>query len=350
MAGGIGSRFWPLSRNNKPKQFIDMLGTGRTLIQMTFDRFRAIVPDENFYIVTNEIYKEEVIKQLPGIPVNQILTEPERRNTAPCIAYASFMINAKNSMANIVVSPADHHISNLNEFLNIIKNGLSYTEKNDSLLTLGIAPTRPDTGYGYIQVNESNSNEISKVKAFTEKPNIELAKIFYDSGEFYWNSGIFFWNIKTILDAFEKHLSSVFVLFKKDELKLTQINSSETIHKIYKQCPSISIDYGIMEKSDNVYVLPCNFGWSDLGSYSSMHEQQVKDDNNNATSNAKTVLENTKNCIINVPKDKVVVVQGLEDYIIIDSGDNLLICKKENEQHIKEIMEDVKNKYGENYI
>ena len=352
MAGGIGSRFWPLSRTKKPKQFLDVLGTGRTLIQQTFDRFKGICPDENVMVVTNEIYAEEVANQLPEIPIENILTEPSRRNTAPCIAYAAHKIKQKNPLANMVVTPADHLVLNVDQFQSVIRNALNYAESNSSLLTIGIKPTRPETGYGYIQLCsecKEAAQGIYKVKTFTEKPELEMAKVFVESGEFLWNSGIFIWSVKSILEAFHKHLPEVNILFDNNKTYFTE-NEPKFIAEVYKKVKTISIDYGVMEKSDNVNVLPAAFGWSDLGTWGSLYDSADKNKDGNVVNGENVLLYDTKNSIINVPKDKLVVVHGLENAIVAESDGLLLISTLHNEQQIKQIVTDVRVEKGDNFV
>ncbi len=354
MAGGVGSRFWPLSRTNKPKQFLDILGTGRTLLQMTFDRFISICPTENIYIVTSEIYKETILEQLPELDTEQVLLEPVRRNTAPCIAYANYKILQKNPNANIVTAPSDHLILKENEFLKVIKEGLDFVSEKDALLTLGIKPSRPETGYGYIQVNGNKNvaknKDIFKVKTFTEKPNKDLAKVFFESGEFFWNAGIFIWSLKSIMKAFQMHLPEVDSLFQEGTEIYNTTKESEFITETYFECKNISIDYGVMEKADNVFVYCSNFGWADLGTWGSLHENSTKDDKNNAILGDHVFSYDLKNCIVNMPKDKLVVLQGLKDLIVVESDNILLICKKEDEQEIKQYVNDVKLKLGDKFL
>lgn len=352
MAGGIGSRFWPLSRTSKPKQFLDILGVGKTLLQQTFDRFLPICPKENIYIVTSAMYKEIVLQQLPEIEEKQILLEPMRRNTAPCIAYANYKIKKINPDANIIVSPSDHLILNEVKFQIDINESLEFAKTQEALLTLGMKPNRPETGYGYIQINpeKKQANGITKVKTFTEKPNYEMAKLFYESGEFFWNSGIFIWNLQTINKAFEQYLPEIDELFKKGEEFFNTPEEAQMIKKIYSECNNISIDYGVMEKAQNVYVLCTEFGWSDLGTWGSLYENSQKNDNGNVVSGSNVFIYDSKNCIINVPSDRLLVVQGLEEYIVVESDNILLICKKIDEQHIRQFVYDVKMNMGENYI
>ncbi len=354
MAGGAGTRFWPVSRSTFPKQFIDILGIGKSLLQLTFERFTKIVPPQNVLIVTSAEYKELTLKQLPQISASQILLEPARRNTAPCIAYANFRIQQMNPNAKIVVAPSDHLILNDQMFIDTIKNGFDFVGNNANLLTLGIQPTRPDTGYGYIQIDEPISYngiaDLRKVKAFTEKPNLEFAKFFVQSGEFFWNSGIFLWSLKSIQEAFKKHLPEVYNLFySKSELFNTD-DESDAIQQIYPVCPNISIDYGVMEKASNVAVLGSHFGWSDLGTWTSLYENQPKNAEQNVGDGENVLLYNTTRSIIHAPKDKLVVVQGLDNFIVVDTPDALMICNKDEEQTVKVIVNDIKTKTGDKYI
>ncbi len=349
MAGGIGSRFWPISREETPKQFLDILGTGRTLIQQTFDRFRTICLAENFLVVTSVEYKQMVLEQLPDLKAEQVLTEPFRRNTAPCIAYANAWIKKRDPEASVVVTPADHLILKQEEFVKVISKGLAYVTDNTSLLTLGIKPHRPETGYGYIQVGDNSKKilgEIEPVKTFTEKPNLELAKVFFESGEFFWNSGIFIWSIKTVEAAFNTYLPDVKILFDSIEDKISTPGEEEAIKNIYIECDNISIDYGIMEKASNVCVLTADFGWSDLGTWSSLYEHSNKDKNGNAINTGKVLTYDSKNCVINLPDNKMAIIQGLEDYIIAESKNCLLICPKDNEQQIRQFSADLISEYG----
>jgi len=354
MAGGVGSRFWPLSKQKKPKQFLDILGTGRTLLQMTFDRFRQICPTENIYIVTSSDYNEIVKEQLPELNQSQILLEPVRRNTAPCIAYANYKILKHNPEANIVTAPSDHLILKVDEFIRVIEEGLEFVSNKNALLTLGIKPGRPETGYGYIQVNDNkpihDNKQIFEVKIFTEKPNKELAKVFYESGEFFWNAGIFIWSLKSIKQAFETFLPEVNDLFKEGLDVYDTDNENEFIAKTYFECKNISIDFGIMEKADNVYVYCSDFGWADLGTWGSLHENLEKDKDHNSIHGDNVFAYNLNNCIVKMPKEKLVVLQGLQDYIVVESDNVLLVCKKEDEQEIKQYVNDIKLKLGDKYL
>lgn len=350
MSGGVGSRFWPFSRKNYPKQFLDFFGTGKSLLQLTYDRFIQIIPKENIIIVTNKIYKELVMEQLPDLNEKQILLEPARRNTAPCIAWASYHIKAKNPNANIVVAPSDHLILKELDFLNLINKGLAIVEKENTLLTLGIKPNRPETGYGYIQVNDQIEENLYKVKTFTEKPQLDLAKVFLESGEFYWNSGLFMWNVNSILASFEKLLPEVFSKLGSDQTVYNTPKEQAFIDEAFAACPNVSIDFGIMEKADNVRVLLGDFGWSDLGTWNSLYDLSEKDEDRNATLKGNAVFYESKNNIVVLPKERLAVVEGLEDYLIAESDNVLLICKKDHEQEIRKYVNDVHLKYGEDFI
>ncbi|MBW6491420.1 MAG: mannose-1-phosphate guanylyltransferase [Lentimicrobium sp.] len=353
MAGGVGARFWPMSRQNHPKQFIDILGNGETLIQSTFRRFSKICPPENIYIVTNEIYKAQVLQQLPVVE-DQVLCEPSRRNTAPCIAYANYRILQLNPDANIVVAPSDHIILKEDNFTEVIKSALKASEENDWLLTLGIRPSRPDTGYGYIQYDYSYDHDddhiVKKVKTFTEKPQIEMARQFLASGDFLWNSGIFIWRLKTILSAFNEHIPEVDQLFRAGIGKYATPDEDAFIRQTYAMCKSISIDYGVMEKAENVYVMASDFGWSDLGTWGSLYETRQKDEAGNAVVGQHVMLYESRNCIVNVPKDKLVVLHGLDGYIVVEDNGILLVCRKGDEQQIRQFVNDVLIEKGEKYI
>jgi mannose-1-phosphate guanylyltransferase len=354
MAGGIGSRFWPVSKTSHPKQFIDILGTGKTLIQQTFERFEKICPRDHVYIVTNDIYKDLIIRQIPGINEEQILCEPMRRNTAPCIAYANYRIRQVNPQATVVVAPSDHIILKEDIFLDVILSAMAAAEKNRWLLTLGIQPDRPDTGYGYIQFIESipypADLRIKKVKTFTEKPELEMARFFLQSGDFLWNSGIFIWSLDTIMEAFDKHLPDVDSVFRDGTGIYGTPGENGFLQKAYAVCKSISIDYGIMEKADNVYVLASDFGWSDLGTWGSLFEHRLKDEFNNSIIGQDVLAYDTRNCIIHMPGNKLAVIQGLDDYIVVEDEGILLICRKTDEQMIRQFVNDVKDKKGEKYI
>ena len=349
MAGGVGSRFWPFSKNDKPKQFLDFFGTGRSLLQMTFDRFSAIVPASNILIVSNSLYKETILEQLPELKPEQVLLEPCRRNTAPCIAYAVQRIKSITDNANIIVAPSDHLILKEDKFIETIKKGLDFVKNNDSLLTLGIKPSRPETGYGYIQIESGVTSDLSKVKTFTEKPNAELAQIFYETGEFFWNSGIFLWSLKTIDKAFNMYLPEVASRFNTGVGIYGTDKEQSFIDELYPSCPNISIDYGVMEKADEVYVLCADFGWSDLGTWGSLYDLTGKDENKNVTLKCNAMYYESKNNIVALPKNKLAVIQDLDGYIVAESDDVLLICKKEDEQRIRQFVNDATVKFDGKY-
>lgn len=354
MAGGVGTRFWPMSKTSKPKQFIDVLGVGSTLLRLTFERFTNICPPENVLVVTNEIYKNLVLEQIPELEEKQVLCEPSRRNTAPCVAYANYKIKAENPNAIVVVAPSDHIILKEDEFVKNIKTAMKAAEENDWLLTLGIKPNRPDTGYGYIQFQEKrtydNNVPLHKVKTFTEKPNLEIAESFLASGDFLWNSGIFVWSLKSIMTAFSELLDDVDSLFEKGVGKYNTEEEEQFIADTYAVCKNISLDYGIMEKAKNVYTLAVDFGWSDLGTWGSLYSIREKDENNNATVGKNVMLYNTSNCIVNVPDDKLVVLQGLDDYIIVEEDNTLLVCRKIDEQQIRQFVADIKTEKGDKFV
>ncbi len=354
MAGGIGARFWPMSRTEKPKQFIDILGTGETLIQQTFRRFLDVCPPENIYVVTSDRYRDLVKDQLPLLADHQILCEPSRRNTGPCIAYANHKIARQNPDATIVVAPSDHIILREDIFKSVIVGALDAARKNPWLITLGITPSRPDTGYGYIQFNEElvcpSNPKVRKVKTFTEKPNHELATTFLASGDFLWNAGIFIWSLRAINEAFQTHLPEVNDIFERGANVYNTPGEADFIEQAYAVCRNISIDYGIMEKALNVYVLMSDFGWSDLGTWGSLYSIRPKDGNGNAIMGNNVMTYDTTSCIINMPKDKVAVVQGLDDFIVAEDDNILLICKKKDEQQLRDIVNDVKIKKGDQFV
>ena len=342
MAGGIGTRFWPFSRNSKPKQFLDVLGIGKTLIQTTFERYQAICPPENIWIVTHEEHARLVQSQLPMIHADQILAEPMRKNTAPCIAYAANKIFLKDPDAVMVVSPTDHLILSEKEFLATIKKAVDQARSQDKLITLGIKPTRPETGYGYIQFLESKSS-LKKVKTFTEKPAIALAKTFLASGDFVWNSGVFVWGVKAILASFQKYLPELSEAFEEIRPQLNTADEKQVITTVYAQTKNVSIDYGVMEKADNVYVSLGNFTWSDLGSWAALHEASKKDDHNNVVSGESLIYE-TRNSVIKGTSDKMLVVQGLNGYLIGIFDNVVIICEKDKEEFFRRYVNDLKAK------
>jgi mannose-1-phosphate guanylyltransferase len=342
MAGGVGVRFWPYSRNSKPKQFLDVIGSGKTLLQSTFDRFTPICPVENIFVVTHEEHAALVRQQLPEISESQILAEPMRKNTAACIAYASYRISKINPDAVIVVSPSDHLILKEAEFHDVIKKAADQARSQDKLMTLGITPTRPETGYGYIQYH-TDKTFAKKVKTFTEKPELSLAKKFIESGDFVWNSGIFIWGVQAILTELHEHLPEMAEVFDEIKAKLGTKEEKEAIMVAYPQCKSISIDYGIMEKAKNVYVCLGNFTWSDLGSWASIHEISSKDENNNVI-NANALTYEARNCIVKGSPDKLIVVQGLNGYLVGEFGNVVIVCEKDKEEQFRRFVNDVKAK------
>ena len=351
MAGGIGSRFWPMSRTAYPKQFLDVLNTGKTLIQWTYERYTQFIPAENIYIVTSEEYVSIVEKQLPNLPKENILAEPSKKNTAPCIAYISFKLAQKDPQATFVVAPSDHLILEQENFQKIVEQSLDFVSNIKALATLGIKPTNPNTGYGYIQYEGLEvSKGVYKVKTFTEKPTVEIAESFIASGDFLWNAGIFAWKASTIIAAFEKYQPEMFELFDGEKANFNTASEKKSIQKIYPQCVNISIDIAIMEKADNVYVIPASFGWSDLGTWNSAYDNMEKDYFANAVASDNVIVIDATKCMINAPKDKLVVVQGLDDFIVVDTKDVLLICSKEKEQSIKEYVAEVKRHKGDKYI
>ena len=351
MAGGIGSRFWPMSRTSYPKQFLDILNTGKTLIQATYDRFAQFIPEENIFVVTSQQYCEIVAKQLPKLNPHNILCEPSRKNTAPCVAYIAYKLQQLNPKSNLICAPADHLILEDTNFIKVSLEALAFTEKHNALLTMGIKPSHPNTGYGYIQYEEQSvTDNIYKVKTFTEKPDLELAKTFITSGDFLWNSGIFVWQSKSIITAFEKYLPEIHEVFDAERELFNTDKETEAIERIYPQCINISIDYGIIEKADNVYVIPSAFGWSDLGTWGSAYENLEKDYFENAVAgNNVMVFDATKN-MVHANNNKLVLIQGLEDFIVVDTKDVLLICKKNKEQEIKEFVAEVRRNKGDKFL
>ncbi|MTI29886.1 mannose-1-phosphate guanylyltransferase [Xanthovirga aplysinae] len=349
MAGGIGSRFWPYSRNHRPKQFLDVLGAGMSLLQMTYERFLMICPPENIFVVTNEHYSELVKEQLPGLKEEQILQEPERRNTAPCIAYASYKIQEKDPDANIIVAPSDHAVFKEASFVTSIKQALATANKGENLVTIGIKPNRPETGYGYIQYEKGVPGEVVKVKSFTEKPNEEKAKEFIKSGNYFWNAGIFIWNIKSIIRAFENYLPEIAGLFEEGRTSFNTTDEQAFINSNYGKCPNISIDYGIMEKAPNVYVVLSDFGWSDLGSWHALHEIKDKDEQQNVIE-ANALTYDSDNCMIKGPEDKLIIVQGLKNYLVAECDNVLLICEKDQVHRFSQYLKDVKELKGAEFL
>ncbi len=344
MAGGVGSRFWPMSTTEKPKQFIDVLGVGRTLIQMTADRFKGICPPENIWVVTNKCYADVVAEQLPDIPKSNILLEPCRRNTAPCIAYVSWRIKAKDPKANVVVTPSDHLVLNINEFQRVINESLKFTAESDAILTLGMKPSRPETGYGYIQADLSSSTprnrEIYRVDSFREKPDLATATHYISENNYFWNAGIFIWSVETIVNALRIYAPRINNCFERLASVMGTDAEQEAIDKVYPDCDNISIDYAVMEKAEEIFVCPADFGWSDLGTWGSLLMQTKRDIYGNSCIGPNIKTYETRNCIIHTLNEQKVVVQGLEGYIVAEHDGKLLICSLSEEQRIKQFSED----------
>jgi len=354
MAGGVGTRFWPMSTTQHPKQFLDILGTGETLLQQTYNRLLKVCPNENIYVVTSNTYEDLVMEQIPGIIKENILCETARKNTAPCVAYASYKIHKRDPKAITIVAPSDHLVKKEDTFVKAIKSCFEKAERQDCLITLGIKPTRPDTGYGYIQFISSDVEEkdkrINKVKTFTEKPDTEMANFFIKSGDFLWNSGIFVWSTQSIINAMEIHDPELANVFKEGWDAYNTPAEKEFINRAYASCKNISIDYSVMEKAENVYVRSSMFGWSDLGTWGSLYTHIEKDRDKNALVGKNIITYDCNNCIVQVPKEKLVVLQGLEDYIVVESEGVLMICKKQDEQQIRNFVNDVKVKKGEKFV
>ncbi len=343
MAGGVGSRFWPMSTVERPKQFIDILGTGRTMIQMVFDRFKGVVESQNMWVVTNKCYREQVLQQLPDIPESHILCEPCRRNTAPCIAYVSWRIKKESPKANIVVAPSDHLVVDTGEFKRVVSNCLDFTSGTDAIVTLGMKATRPETGYGYIQADLSlpspRNREIYRVDQFHEKPKLEQAEVYLKEKNYFWNAGIFIWNVATIVNAFRVYQPNIAKVFDRIRPMLGTKDEQRIIDEIYPQCENISVDYAIMEKADEIFVCPSDFGWSDLGTWGSLLMQTPKDVYGNATIGQNIQLYESHNCIVHTLEEKRVVIEGLDGYIVAEDNDSLLICKLSEEQRIRQFSE-----------
>ncbi|MCD8186714.1 MAG: mannose-1-phosphate guanylyltransferase [Rikenellaceae bacterium] len=349
MAGGIGSRFWPLSRTHRSKQFLDILGTGKTFIRQTFERFLPLIPVENFLVVTHANYKELVRTEIPEISEEQILLEPIGRNTAPCIAYAAYKLKMKNPGSSMVVTPSDHLVTNQHEFEKVIREGLEFAEQQHKLVTIGISPSRPDTGYGYIQIDSEQTGTLNRVKTFTEKPTLEVAEMFLVSGEFFWNSGIFIWRTEDIVKEFYQHLPEMNQLFSSVLQDYNTPHERQAIESIYPECRNISIDYGIMEKAENVFVRCADFGWSDIGTWNSLYQHAGHDREGNMIS-GDINLYDTRNTIIRIADGKLGVIQGLDDFIVVDTEDVLMICRREEEQNIRRFVEDVRLKKNGSFI
>ena len=350
MCGGLGSRFWPFSKAAMPKQFLDFFGTGRSLLQMAFDRMQGIVPTENIILITNESYEPLIKEQLPEVKQSQILLEPARRNTAPCIAWAAHHIKAINPDAKMMVAPSDHLIINVERFRESVIQAFDFIGTRDALVTMGIKPSRPETGYGYIQVGEQIEGDFSAVKTFTEKPNEDLARVFLESGEFFWNSGMFFWSAGSILKALDNCAPEINAVFEQGQEYFGTEKENEFINANFAACPSISIDFAVMEKAPNVYVETVEFGWNDLGTWRSLYDHSPKNKDGNVTQNCKALMYNSHNSIVAVKGDKLVVASGLEGYIVADVDDALLIVPLEEEQKIKQYVNDMKSKFGDKYL
>lgn len=351
LAGGIGSRLWPKSLIAKPKQFLDILNIGKTLIQQTYERFVPFIKKENIFVITHQDYLRFAQQQLPDLAIENILVEPSRKSTAPCVTYISMKLMARDPEANLIIAPSDHIIFDTEVFSQFVLTALDFSAHLNSLVTLGIKPLYPNTGYGYIQYETREvASDIYKVKTFTEKPNLELAKVFIESGEFLWNSGIFIWRAKSVLKAIEKHLPELYEIFDAEKEYLNTPQEREALDRIYPLCTNISIDFAIMEKSENVYVIPSSFGWSDLGTRNSTYENLEKDYLGNAVHGKHILVIDATKCMISANNNKLVVLQGLDDFIVIDTPETLLVCKKDKEQEIKDYVAEVKRNFDEDYL
>jgi mannose-1-phosphate guanylyltransferase len=348
MAGGVGSRFWPASRTARPKQFLDILGVGKSLIQLTYERFRKLVPKENIFVVTNNIYHDLVEEHLPDLTDNQILCEPSRNNTAPCVAYTAFKLHALDPLANFIIAPSDHIILKEEAFLQQIQKALAVTAKEEVLVTLGIAPTRPDTGYGYIKydVEKQPALGVFKVDEFKEKPSLAVANQYLAAGNYLWNAGIFVWRASTVLSSFEEHAPDIYDILGRGRSKYNSDKEQDFINKHYPDTPSISVDYAIMENAKNIYTIPSDIGWSDLGTWASLHAESPKDEHRNSLAGNDALLENVEDCLVRLPKGKTLVARDLDDYIIVDEDDVLLIYPKSKEQDIKAVTRELKEWQG----
>jgi mannose-1-phosphate guanylyltransferase len=345
MAGGVGSRFWPASRENRPKQFLDILGVGKSLLRLTYERFTHIVDPENILVVTNKIYKDLVIEHIPEIPEKNIITEPSRNNTGPCVAYTALRLEAMDPDASFVIAPSDHVILKEEAFLNKINTALTKASTEEVILTLGIEPTRPDTGYGYIETSGAGQgSDIIKVDQFREKPDKLTAESYISKGGYYWNAGIFIWSVKTILNSFKKNAPEIYNILSEDKTQYNSDTEQAYIDRVYPETPSISVDYAILENADNVYTIPADIGWSDLGTWNALHAYKDKDDSGSVIIGENTMMVDTKNCIVKSDAKKLVVIKDLEDYIIIDEPDVLLVYPKEKEQSIKQLRKSIEDK------
>ena len=343
MAGGVGSRFWPSSRESLPKQFLDILGVGKSLIRLTYERFTSLVPPERILVVTNKIYKDLVAEHIPEIPTANIITEPSRNNTAPCVAYTALRLEAMNPKATFVIAPSDHVILKEKEFLDKIEQALDYASKQEAIVTLGIQPTRPDTGYGYIE-SSGGTGDLQKVASFREKPDTATAQKYLDAGGYYWNAGIFVWSVKTILNSFQKNAGEILEILSKDKSKYNTAEEQDYIDEVYPLTPSISVDYAILEKATNVSTIPADIGWSDLGTWNALHAYMDKDEQGSVVIGDNTMLVNSGNCIVKSDAKKLVVIKDLKDYIIIDESDVLLVYPKSQEQEIKAMRKSITQK------
>jgi mannose-1-phosphate guanylyltransferase len=352
LAGGLGTRFWPKSRASFPKQFLDILGNEETLIQSAYKRYASFILPENIYIITSQEYVDIIKDQLPGIKHENILAEPSRKNTAPCVAYFAFKMLQQDPDATFVVAPSDHIVTDTETFERLSMKALNFAKENSAFVTLGVKPTYPNTGYGYIQYDPDFSKEenVFKVKTFTEKPDLELAKTFLASGDFLWNAGIFMWKAEDVAAAFEQYQPEMFELFASEKTNYNTAEEGPALERIYPLCSSISIDYAIMEKANNVFVIPADFGWSDLGTWNSAYTNLSKDENGNAMTSENILAFDSTNSLVSAPEEKLLVLQGLEDFIVVDTKDVLLICKKDKEQQVKEFLSEVKKKKGDKYI
>ncbi|NNE27832.1 MAG: mannose-1-phosphate guanylyltransferase [Saprospiraceae bacterium] len=344
MAGGVGSRFWPASREHLPKQFLDILGVGKSLIRMTYERFLPLVPAERILVVTNKIYKDLVLEHIPELPESNVLTEPSRNNTGPCVAYTAFRLQAMNPDACFVIAPSDHVILKETDFLNKIETALDYASREEAIITLGIQPTRPDTGYGYIESSgETVEGTLEKVRSFREKPDLNTAKSYIEAGSYYWNAGIFVWSAKTILSSFKTNAPDIYNILSEDLFQYNTDNEQSYIDRVYPKTPSISVDYAILEKARNVFTLPADIGWSDLGTWNALHAFKDKDEYGSVVIGANTMMLNSKDCLIRSDAEKLVVIKDLQSYIVIDEKDVLLIYPKEQEQEIKQLRSNIQN-------
>ncbi len=345
MAGGVGSRFWPASREHTPKQFLDILGVGKSLIRLTYERFANIVDPENILVVTNKIYKDLVKEHIPEIPEKNIITEPSRNNTGPCVAYTALRLEAMDPNATFVIAPSDHVILKEAAFLDKIDQALTYASKEEVIVTLGIEPTRPDTGYGYIETDvDSENREVIKVNQFREKPDTATAESYIKKGGYYWNAGIFIWSVSTILNSFKSNAPEIYDILSKDKSKYNTDAEQEYIDQVYPTTPSISVDYAILENADNVYTIPADIGWSDLGTWNALHAYKDKDESGSVVIGANTMMVDSKNCIVKSDAKKLVVIKDLDNYIIIDEPDVLLVYPKDKEQSIKQLRQSIEDK------